>query len=109
VIPRNVSVALTEMDPLSKRQELIENEEVEMATVASLRGLAHGMTCNKCGDSMIAPVSAEYFIEERLVLNLWSCMSCGNRFESEAFVPVGAKSKNGSKALEEFVSSLLAA
>jgi ribosomal protein L37AE/L43A len=80
-----------------------------MTTVASLRGSAHGMTCDKCGDSLIAPEWSEYFSEERLVLNLWSCMSCGNRFETEAFVPVDAKSKIDSKVLEEFFPSLLVA
>ena len=70
-----------------------------MAMVESLRGLAQGMTCDKCGDSLIAPVWVEYLIKERLGLNLWSCMSCGNRFETEAVAPIGAKSKIGRKAL----------
>ena len=80
-----------------------------MTTVASLRGSAHEMTCGKCGNSLIAPEWSEYFSEEHVVLNLWSCMNCGNRFETEAFVPVDAKSENENKVLEEFFPSLLVA
>ena len=42
------------------------------------------ITC-KCGDSLIAPEWSYDFSEERLVINLWSCMNCGNQFETEAF------------------------
>jgi len=80
-----------------------------MTTVGSLRGSAHGMTCNKCGDSLIAPEWSEYFGEERLVLNLWSCMTCGNRFETEAFTPVDATSTLDCKVLQQFLPSLLVA
>jgi ribosomal protein L37AE/L43A len=70
----------------SKRQET--NEEDAMVTVASLRSFARGMTCSKCGDSLIAPERTEYLVKEWLVLNLWSCMGCGNRYETGAFAPV---------------------
>ena len=80
-----------------------------MTTVASLRGSAHEMICDKCGASLIAPEWSEYFSEEKLVLNLWSCMSCGNRFETEAFAPVDAESEIDPKVLEEFFPSLLVA
>ena len=70
-----------------------------MTTVASLRGSAHEVKCDKCGNSLIAPEWSEYFSEANLVLNLWSCANCGSRFETEAFVLVDAKSKIGSKAL----------
>ncbi len=80
-----------------------------MTTVASLQGSAHQMTCDKCGHSLIAPEWSEYFSEEQLVLNLWSCANCGNRFETEAFVPADAKPKFDSKVLEEFFPSLLVA
>jgi len=80
-----------------------------MTTVASLRGSAYGMTCNRCGDSLIAPEWAEYLSEERLVLNLWCCMNCGNRFETEAFAPVDAKSEIDSNVLKAFFPSLLVA
>jgi ribosomal protein L37AE/L43A len=80
-----------------------------MTPVASLRGSAHEVTCDKCGNSLIAPEWSEYFSEERLVLNLWSCMNCGNRFETEALVPVDAEPKNENKVFEEFFPSLLVA
>ena len=80
-----------------------------MTTVASLRGSAHQMTCDKCGNSLIAPEWSEYFNEAQLVLNLWSCEKCGNRFETEAFVPEDAESRMDSKVLEEFFPSLLVA
>jgi hypothetical protein len=80
-----------------------------MATVASLRGSAHGTICGKCGGSLIAPEWAEYFSEEQLVLNLWSCMNCGNRFETEAFVPIDPKSKLDVDVVDEFLPSLLVA
>jgi ribosomal protein L37AE/L43A len=46
------------------------------------------MTCKKCGDTLIAPEWSEYFNEERLVLNFWSCTNCNDQFETEAVVPV---------------------
>jgi ribosomal protein L37AE/L43A len=80
-----------------------------MATVASLRGSAHQVLCGKCGEALIAPEWAEYFSEERLILNLWACARCGNRFETEAFVPAGVEPESDSKVLEEFFPSLLVA
>jgi ribosomal protein L37AE/L43A len=80
-----------------------------MATVASLRGSAHEVICDKCSNSLIAPEWSEYFSEAHLVLNLWSCANCGNRFETEAFAPVDAESKIDSEVLEEFFPSLLVA
>lgn len=80
-----------------------------MATVASLGGTAHEMICDKCGSSLIAPEWAEYFSEEGVVLNLWSCANCGNRFETEAFVPPGSEPKFDSQVLEDFFPSLLVA
>lgn len=80
-----------------------------MTTVASLRGSAHEVKCDRCGNSLIAPEWSEYFSEAHLVLNLWSCANCGNRFETEAFVPVGAEPESDSKILEEFFPSLLVA
>lgn len=80
-----------------------------MAKVASLRGSAHGMSCGRCGESLIAPDWTEFFCEEGLILNLWSCTSCGNRFETEAFIPVDSNSKIDQGVLEEFLPSLLVA
>lgn len=80
-----------------------------MATVASLPGSAKPIVCAKCGEALIAPDWAEYFSEERLVLNLWSCTCCGHRFETEAFVPADAAPQADGKVLEEFFPSLLVA
>jgi ribosomal protein L37AE/L43A len=79
-----------------------------MTTVASIRNSSHKMTCEKCGEALIAPEWSE-FISERLVLNLWSCTKCSNRFETEAFVAVDAESKIDGKVLEAFFPSLLVA
>jgi len=79
-----------------------------MATVASLRGSAHPVICEKCGDRLVAPEWAEYFSEEQLILNLWSCMRCGNRFETEAFVAADCTAENEKKAAVEFYPSLVA-
>ena len=74
---------------------------------ASIRNSKFGVTCAKCGDALIAPEWVEYFSEERLVLNLWSCTNCGFQFETEAKVPVDAESKIDSKVMDEFFSSVL--
>jgi hypothetical protein len=40
-----------------------------------------GAICGKCGEQLIAPEWSE-FVSERLILNLWSCSRCGDRFET---------------------------
>jgi len=81
----------------------------------------HGVTCNKCGISLIAPEwSYDFteeqlvinlwsctncgwsydFTEEQLVINLWSCTNCGNQFETEASA-IEAWSNIDNKAFEE--------
>ena len=69
---------------------------------ASIRNSNFEVTCAKCGDALIAPEWVEYFGEGRLVLNLWSCTSCGFQFETEANVPANAESKIDSKVMKEF-------
>ena len=76
---------------------------------ASIRTSKFGVTCAKCGDALIAPEWVEYFSEERLVLNLWSCTNCGFQFETDANVPVNAELKIDSKVMDEFFSSGLVA
>jgi ribosomal protein L37AE/L43A len=68
-----------------------------------------GVACNRCGELLGAPERSEDFPEERLVLNLWSCTNCGNKFETEAFEAVDPKSKIDKGVLEEFLPSLLVA
>jgi hypothetical protein len=57
-----------------------------MATAAILGSCADGMACNRCGGSLIALEGSYNFSEERLIINLWSCIACGNQFETEALV-----------------------
>ena len=40
-----------------------------------------GRICPGCGERVVAPNRSE-FVSERLVLNHWSCMKCGNWFET---------------------------
>ena len=72
-----------------------------MMTVTSLRLSADEMTCNKCGHGLIAPEWSYDFSEEGLVINLWSCMNCGNQCETEAF----AIDTPDNRALEESLPS----
>jgi RNase P subunit RPR2 len=39
--------------------------------------------CRQCGNTLASPELAEFFSEEQLILNLWSCSSCGFQFETE--------------------------
>jgi RNase P subunit RPR2 len=56
-----------------------------MMTETSLRRSAYELICNKCGNALIAPEWSYDFVEGGIVINLWSCRSCGNQFETEAF------------------------
>jgi RNase P subunit RPR2 len=71
-----------------------------MATVASLRGSARPVICRQCGEALIAPEWVEYFSEEQLILNLWTCARCGHRFETEAFLPADAGADSAIKVPE---------
>ena len=79
-----------------------------MTTVASIRNSEHETACVKCGETLIAPEWSEY-VSEGLVLNLWSCRNCGQRFETEAHIPAVTTSKVDSELLEDFFPSLLVA
>jgi ribosomal protein L37AE/L43A len=53
--------------------------------------------CVKCGEALIAP-DGSALVSERLVVNLWSCTKCGDRFETKAlFIPADAASKMSEK------------
>jgi ribosomal protein L37AE/L43A len=45
------------------------------------------------------------------VLNLWTCTNCGNRFETEAYMPTDAKAdaEADAEAIKDFFPSLLIA
>jgi ribosomal protein L37AE/L43A len=81
-----------------------------MTTVASFRHFEFETTCAKCGEQLIAPEWSE-FVSEGRVLNLWTCTNCGNRFETEAFMPADAKadSEADAEAIKDFFPSLLVA
>jgi DNA-directed RNA polymerase subunit M/transcription elongation factor TFIIS len=70
-----------------------------MTRVTALRRSASEMACNKCGNSLIAPEWSYDFKEEGSVINLWSCVKCGNQFETEA-TAVDARSKIDNKPFE---------
>jgi NAD-dependent SIR2 family protein deacetylase len=86
-----------------------ENMEVVMATVASLRGSTRPVICQQCGEALIAPEWVEYFSEEQLVLNLWTCARCGHRFETEAFLPANTGPDSTVKVPEAFPPRLVVA
>jgi ribosomal protein L37AE/L43A len=46
-------------------------------------------------------------MSEGLVLNLWTCTNCGNRFETEACMPADAEAD--ALAIKDFFPSLLVA
>jgi ribosomal protein L37AE/L43A len=81
------------LHPCVEAAKTINNSnEVIMTMVASIRSSNHEMACKKCGDTLISPEWSEYFNEEQLVLNFWSCTNCNDQFETETFVPAVADS-----------------
>jgi len=80
-----------------------------MTTVASFRNFEFETTCAKCGDSLIAPDWSEYLSEAQLVLNLWTCTNCGNRFETEACMATDAVAMSKDGAIKALLPSLLVA
>jgi len=65
-------------------------------------------TCVKCGEALVAPDWSE-FVSERLVLNLWTCTKCGDRFETKAYTPADVEPKMREKDWEEMFPPLLVA
>ena len=59
-----------------------------MTTIASIRP-DQGVTCIKCGDTLITPEWSKYLNEQHIV-NLWFCTRCGCQFETKAYVPADA-------------------
>ena len=79
-----------------------------MTTIAPIRNSECETTCDKCGNTLIAPEWSEYVIDG-LILNLWTCTKCGYRFETEAYMRGDAESKIERKVLEELFPSFLVA
>jgi hypothetical protein len=72
-----------------------------MSTKALLRNIKGGVACNKCRAWVDGPEGSYDFHEEELVINLWSCVSCGNRFETERFTGEALSPKAYDDAKEE--------
>jgi len=49
--------------------------------------------CRECGNTVPAPEVTEFFNEEQLVLNFWSCTNCGFQFETEEKIRSEASSQ----------------
>ena len=62
--------------------------------------------CVKCGETLISPDWSE-FVSESLVINLWVCTTCGDRFEIKAWVPESAEPKKKRDRLGTDVPSAL--
>ena len=60
-----------------------------MAELKSTISADYGTACPRCNEVLVSPDWSE-FVSERLVLNLWSCTRCGERFETEASMPDAA-------------------
>jgi C4-type Zn-finger protein len=60
-----------------------ELEFAVMTIATSVQNSKVEAICSKCGNTLVAPELAEYFNEEELVLNFWSCGNCGFQFETE--------------------------
>jgi ribosomal protein L37E len=54
-----------------------------MEIAASVHNSKIEAICRKCGNTLEAPELAEFFNEEQLILNFWSCSNCGFQFETE--------------------------
>jgi hypothetical protein len=54
-----------------------------MTIAAPISSCKFETICGACGRAVMAPEFVEYFSEEQLVLNFWSCANCGFRFETE--------------------------
>jgi rubrerythrin len=54
-----------------------------MTIEASVDNSKIEVICRECGNTLPAPELAEFFNEEQLILNFWSCSNCGFRFETE--------------------------
>jgi hypothetical protein len=93
--------------PLSKRTA-VQIREAIMAMMPSMSSTDHGATCVKCGEVLFIPDWSE-FVSERLVVNLWSCGRCGDRFETSACMSEDAEFKMIEKDWEQMFPPLLVA
>lgn len=65
-----------------------------MTAKAPMRRSVAKITCSRCGNVLIVPDQSYDFSEDGLIVNLWSCPKCGNKFESaDRIEPVEADRK----------------
>lgn len=67
-----------------------------------------GTTCPRCSEALVTPDWSE-LVSEGVVLNLWSCTRCGDRFETEVNIPAGIEPKMSDHDWEEMFPPLLVA
>ena len=79
-----------------------------MAKAASMSSTDHGTKCAKCGETLFVPEWSE-FVSERLIVNLWTCTTCGDRFDTCACRSADDEQITVSALMEEFFPSLLVA
>jgi hypothetical protein len=73
---------------------------------SSMSSTDHGTNCVKCGEMLFTPDWSE-FVSERLVVNLWSCDRCGDRFETLACRSEDAELNMSEKDWERMFPPLL--
>ena len=66
------------------------------------------MTCAKCGEALIAPDLVRIRRVNVWFSIFWSC-TCGDRFQTEAYMPADAKPKMTDKDWEQMFPALLVA
>ena len=79
-----------------------------MAMMPSMSSTDHGTTCPKCSEALVSPDWSES-VSERLVLNLWTCTTCGDRFETSACLSEDAEVKISENDWEQMFPPLLVA
>jgi sarcosine oxidase delta subunit len=77
-----------------------------MRAIMALRSSASAMTCPHCGGPQMSPEGTYDFPQEGLIINLWSCPSCSNQFETEYKLVHAAAHQ---KSEEELAPTLLVA
>jgi ribosomal protein L37AE/L43A len=66
-------------------------------------GRKYGAACTNCVEAIIAP-DCSIFVSEQLVINLWMCTECGERFETTAYSPSNEYQHHFAAAVEDFSS-----
>src|ERR1035438_6797725 len=104
-MPTTGSVTRLENLPIRSRSS---KKGANMAIMPSMSSTDHGTTCVRCGEKVFVPDWSE-FVSERLVVNLWSCSRCGDRFETSACMSEDTELKLIEKDWEHMFPPLLVA